>query len=143
MNMPRFLHSRIARALKNDRDDRRYRRNRRSRRGTQALRRLTCCRPAAVRGAPGAGRPGLFACRAIAKGTRLFGEDDWADEAERRSFSTLSPQQLSELKPALRAVFLRYAYNTAPDQITGTFRPESGAPSGQLHQSFLRPECRL
>ena len=27
MNMPRFLHSRIARALKNDRDDRRYRRN--------------------------------------------------------------------------------------------------------------------
>jgi len=27
MNMPRFLHSRIARALKNERDDRRYRRN--------------------------------------------------------------------------------------------------------------------
>jgi len=27
MNMPRFLHSRIARTLKNERDDRRYRRN--------------------------------------------------------------------------------------------------------------------
>jgi hypothetical protein len=28
MNMPRFLHSRIARALNNDRDEPRYRRNR-------------------------------------------------------------------------------------------------------------------
>ena len=70
------------------------------------------------------GGRGVFACRPIAAGTRLFGEDDWADEAERRNFSTLSPQQLSELKPPLRAIFLRYAYNTAPDQITGTFRPE-------------------
>jgi uncharacterized protein len=76
-----------------------------------------------ARAVPG-GR-GVFACRPIAASTRLFGEDDWADEAERRSFSTLSPQQLSELKPPLRAMFLRYAYNTAPDRITGTFRPEA------------------
>ena len=89
------------------------------------------------------GGRGVFACRPIAAGTRLFGEDDWADEAERRSFSTLSPQQLSELKPALRAIFLRYAYNTAPDQITGTFRPEARAPPGQFHQSWLRSQCRL
>ena len=67
----------------------------------------------------------MFACRPIAASTRLFGEDDWADETERRSFSTLSPQQLSELKPPLRTIFLRYAYNTAPDQVTGTFHPEA------------------
>ena len=71
------------------------------------------------------GGKGIFACRPIAKGTRLFGEDDWADETERRSFSTLSPQQMRELNPALRAVFLRYAYNTAPDKVTGTFHPEA------------------
>lgn len=74
---------------------------------------------------PVPGGKALFATRAIAKGTRLFGQDDWADEDERRSFSTLSQAQLNELKPALRAVFLRYAYNTTPDQITGTFRPEN------------------
>jgi hypothetical protein len=65
----------------------------------------------------------LFASRAIPKGTRLFGEDDWSDEEERRSFSTLSPQQVHELKPALRSIFLRFAYNTAPEAITGAFRP--------------------
>jgi hypothetical protein len=70
------------------------------------------------------GGKGLFARQAIAKGTRLFGEDDWADEEERKSFSTLSLQQFSELKPGLREVFLRYAYNTSPEQITGAFRPE-------------------
>ena len=74
---------------------------------------------------PVPGGKGLFATRAIAKGTRLFGEDDWIDEEEKRSFSTLTLAQLNELKPALRAVFLRYAYNTTPDQITGTFRPEN------------------
>jgi hypothetical protein len=74
---------------------------------------------------PVPGGRGVFACRPIAVGTRLFGEDDWADETERRSFSPLSPQQLSELKPALRAIFLRYAYNTAPDEVTGTFRPDA------------------
>jgi SET domain len=74
---------------------------------------------------PVPGGSGVFACRPIAVGTRLFGEDDWADETERRSFSTLSPQQLSGLKPALRAIFLRYAYNTAPDEVTGTFRPDA------------------
>lgn len=74
---------------------------------------------------PVPGGKGIFACRPIAMKTRLFGEDDWADEAERRSFSTLSPQQMRELNPALRAIFLRYAYNTAPDKITGTFHPEA------------------
>jgi hypothetical protein len=70
------------------------------------------------------GGKGLFAKQAIVKGTRLFGEDDWADEEERKSFSTLSLQQFSELKPGLREVFLRYASNASPEQITGAFRPE-------------------
>ena len=68
---------------------------------------------------------GLFACRAIASGTRLFGEDDWTDEAERRSFSILSAAQLDNLTPAMRAAFLRFAYNTSPEQMAGTFRPET------------------
>jgi uncharacterized protein len=68
---------------------------------------------------------GLFAIRAIERGTRLFGEDDWADEGERRSFSTMSVQQLDNLTPAMRAAFLRFAYNVAPDRISGTFRPET------------------
>jgi SET domain-containing protein len=72
-----------------------------------------------------AGGRGVFARRAIAAGTRLFGEDDWADETERRSFSTLTPAQLADLKPELRDVFLRYGYNTAPERITGTFHPEA------------------
>ena len=71
-----------------------------------------------------AGR-GLFALRPIAAGTVLFGENDWADEAERRSFSTLSAAQVRELPPARRADFVRFGYNTAPDEITGTFHPEA------------------
>ena len=67
---------------------------------------------------------GLFACRMIASGTRLFGEDDWTDEDERRSFSFLSAAQLNNLTPTMRTAFLRYAYNTAPEQIAGTFRSE-------------------
>src|SRR5437773_2235553 len=82
-------------------------------------------RPPLFEPRPVPGGRGAFACHPIAAGTRLFGEDDWADETERRSFSSLSPQQMSELKPALRTIFLRYAYNTAPDAITGTFRPEA------------------
>jgi SET domain-containing protein len=74
---------------------------------------------------PVPGGQSLFACRPIASGTRLFGEDDWADEAERRSFSTLTPKQLADLAAPMRTAFLRYAYNTAPDQITGSFRPET------------------
>jgi len=68
---------------------------------------------------------GLFARRLIASGTALFGEDDWTDEAERRSFSVLSAAQLDHLTPAMRAAFLRFAYNTSPEQIAGTFRPET------------------
>jgi hypothetical protein len=70
------------------------------------------------------GGKGVFATRAIVKGTRLFGDDDWADEEERKSFSALSLQQFEELKPTLRTVFLRYAYNTSLEQVTGAFRPE-------------------
>ena len=87
--------------------------------------------PSASEGGPlfevrtvGAGR-GLFACRPIAAGTVLFGEDDWADEGERRSFSKLTAAQLDNLTSAMRATFLRFAYNTAPEQITGTFHPET------------------
>ncbi len=63
------------------------------------------------------GGRGVFACRPIAAGTRLFGEDDWADEAERRSFSTLSPQQLSELKPRVARDLpaLRLQHRSRPD----------------------------
>jgi SET domain-containing protein len=68
---------------------------------------------------------GLFACRAIEAGTPLFGEDDWVDEVERRSFSTMSAEQFENLTPAVRAAFLRFAYNTTPEQITGTFHPEA------------------
>lgn len=68
---------------------------------------------------------GLFACRAIASRTRLFGEDDWTDETERKGFSVLSAAQLDHLTPPMRAAFLRFAYNTSPEQITGTFRPET------------------
>src|SRR3954468_20322238 len=67
---------------------------------------------------------GVFACRAIPSGAPLFGEDDWADEGERRSFSNMTAAQLEQLAPAVRAAFLRFAYNTAPEQITGTFHPE-------------------
>jgi hypothetical protein len=71
-----------------------------------------------------AGR-GLFACQPIASGTPLFGEDDWADETERRSFSTVTPAQLERLTPGMRTAFLRFAYNTTPDDITGTFHLEA------------------
>ncbi|TMJ01463.1 MAG: SET domain-containing protein [Alphaproteobacteria bacterium] len=67
---------------------------------------------------------GVFACRAIPAGTPLFGEDDWTDEAERKSFSPVTAPQLEQLTPAIRATFLRFAYNTAPEQIMGTFHPE-------------------
>src|SRR5262249_1127031 len=60
----------------------------------------------------------------IAAATVLFGEDEWADEAERKSFVTLTIAAFNALPLERRAVFLRYAYNTAPDAITGTFDPE-------------------
>jgi SET domain-containing protein len=68
---------------------------------------------------------GLFARRSIAAGTRLFGEDDWADEAERKSFSTLAVTELETLSPAMRSAFLRFAYNIALEQVTGTFHAEA------------------
>ena len=68
---------------------------------------------------------GLFACAPIARGMPLFSEDDWVDETEARAFSVLSPAQLDKLTPVLRGAFIRYGYNTALDQITGTFHPEA------------------
>jgi hypothetical protein len=67
----------------------------------------------------------LIARQDIAQGARLFGEDDWADAAERASFTTLSAAGLQALAPERRAAFLRYGYNTAPDEITGSFNPET------------------
>jgi hypothetical protein len=67
----------------------------------------------------------LIARRNIPAGTHLFGEDDFADEIERRSFCTLSEAQLRALSGAERAAFLRYGYNTAPDQITGALDPQA------------------
>jgi hypothetical protein len=71
------------------------------------------------------GGQGVFATRAIAAGTRLFGEDDWADEEERKRFSTLSAIQVRDLAPMMRPLFLRFAYNSAADRITGSFHPEA------------------
>lgn len=68
---------------------------------------------------------GLFALRPIAAGTRLFGEDEWIDDAERQSFVTLTTAQFNALAPERRAVFARFAYNTGTDAITGTFHPET------------------
>lgn len=73
---------------------------------------------------PSATGRGLFACEPIAKGTRLFAEDDWADEEERRAFSVLTPQQIADLAPAMRTTFVCYAYNIDHDKISGTFHPE-------------------
>ena len=67
----------------------------------------------------------LIALRDIAAGTYLFGEDDWADEAERQSFTTLSAMELRALTPERRAAFLRYGYNTAPDVVSGTFQHDT------------------
>jgi hypothetical protein len=68
---------------------------------------------------------GLFACQPIARGTLMFSEDDWVDETETRAFSVLTPAQLDKLSAALRSAFTRYGYNTALDQVTGTFHPEA------------------
>jgi SET domain-containing protein len=68
---------------------------------------------------------GVFACQPIPSGAVLFGEDDWVDEAERRSFSIMTPAQFANLTPATRAAFLRFAYNIGPEQIAGTFHPEA------------------
>jgi hypothetical protein len=68
---------------------------------------------------------GLFACQPIARGIALFAEDDWVDETEARAFSVLSPAQIEKLSPALRSLFLRYGYNTAREEVTGTFQPEA------------------
>lgn len=68
---------------------------------------------------------GLFARQPIARGTLLFSEDDWVDETEARAFSVLPEAQIEKLSPALRSAFLRYGYNTALDQVSGTFHPEA------------------
>ena len=68
---------------------------------------------------------GLFARQPIPRGTLLFGEDDWVDEAEARAFSVLPAEQIDKLSPPLRSAFLRYGYNMALDQVTGTFHPEA------------------
>ena len=67
-----------------------------------------------------AGGRANYAIRPIPSGTRLFGEDDWADDEERAAFITLSSAEFDSLPAAERALFLRFAYNTAPDMITGT-----------------------
>jgi SET domain-containing protein len=64
---------------------------------------------------------GLYALHEIAAGTVLFGEDEWADQAERDSFITLTTSQFDALPPERRTAFVRFGYNTAPDAITGTF----------------------
>jgi hypothetical protein len=68
---------------------------------------------------------GLFACQPVARGMPLFSEDDWVDETEARAFSVIAAAQIETLSPALRSAFLRYGYNTALDQVTGTFKPEA------------------
>lgn len=96
-----------------------------------ALHHVTQHAPAASAGAPllevraTEGGHGVFALRPIAPGTRLFGEDDWTDDDERKRFSSLSADQVQNLTPAMRALFLRFAYNSTPERISGTFHPEA------------------
>ena len=71
------------------------------------------------------GGHGVFALRPIAAGTRLFGEDDWTDDEERKRFSSLSAEQVRDLSPAMRTLFLRFAYNSTRERISGTFHPEA------------------
>jgi SET domain-containing protein len=66
---------------------------------------------------------GIFACQLIAAGVPLFEEDDWADEAERQIFTTVSAAHFANLSSSMRSIFLHFAYNSAPDEITGTFQP--------------------
>lgn len=68
---------------------------------------------------------GLFARQPIGRGTILFSEDDWVDETEARAFSVLPAAQIEKLSSALRSVFVCYGYNTALEQVTGTFHPEA------------------
>ena len=71
------------------------------------------------------GGQGVFATRPLPAGTRLFGEEDWTDDPERKRFSLLSGEQLRELAPTMRALFMRFAYSSTPELISGTFHPES------------------
>ena len=79
--------------------------------------------PFAIR--PVSGGRALFATVPIAPGTRLSGEDDWADADEQAAYVTLSPAELDALPPERRVLFRRYAYNTSPETITGTFHAEA------------------
>ena len=67
---------------------------------------------------------GVIAVVPLARGTVLFGADDWADEQERASYVELSPEQVEQLPADERAVFLRFAYNHERWLIRGTFHPE-------------------
>ena len=89
------------------------------------------------------GGQGVFALRAIAAGTRLFGEDDWADEEERKRFSTLSARRCAISRLRCARCSCASPTTPAPEEVSGTLPPGSGAPPGQLPQSQLRPKCRL
>ena len=147
MNMPRFLHSRIA-TMTNERPDRALPSFSGDDGGTAKLfagfdrvaawvhfltphLSLHCHRPAQSGRCSRCAKPslgrGLFACQPIARGTPLFGEDDWADEAEARIFTVLSPAQIDKLSPALRSAFLRYGYNVALEQSAARSTPRACA----------------
>jgi hypothetical protein len=63
----------------------------------------------------------LFACHPIPRGTPLFGEDDWVDEEERRSFTVLTASQIENLAPPMRTAFLHFGYNISMETMSGTF----------------------
>jgi hypothetical protein len=71
------------------------------------------------------GGRGVFATLALPAGARLLDEEDWNEDATRKGFSSLTPQQLGELSPQLRALFVRFAFNAAPGLIRGSFHPET------------------
>ncbi|HLI13524.1 MAG TPA: SET domain-containing protein [Alphaproteobacteria bacterium] len=64
---------------------------------------------------------GIFALYPISRGARLFGPDEFADEAERASFIRLPLDAFARLPAERCAIFIRYAYNVAPDVLSGTF----------------------
>lgn len=73
----------------------------------------------------GAHGSGLVAVAPIARGTILFGADEWHDGAERASYFDVSEEEYASMAPAQQNVFVCFAYNVARHRIRGTLRPEA------------------
>lgn len=83
------------------------------------------------------GGRGVFATRPLPVGTRLFDAEDWSEDEQRSRFSLLSSEQVRNLSPQMRALFLRFAHNAERDLVKGTFHPE--AVTGPVN--FINHSC--